>query len=100
MLDKDDTGSVEGMNRLMVELADVNRRLQRKIKELEAAREEIKTLTGLLPICMHCKSIRNDSGYWEQLEGYLSDRSELVFSHGICEDCMEKKYPSDDPDDD
>ena len=54
---------------------------------------KLKTLTGLLPICMHCKRIRNDEGYWSQLEAYISGHSEAEFSHGLCDECAEKLYP-------
>lgn len=53
----------------------------------------IKTLRGLLPICAHCKGIRNDSGYWESVETYVAAHSEAGFSHGICPPCLKKHYP-------
>jgi len=52
----------------------------------------IQTLSGLIPICSHCKKIRNDGGYYEQLEKYIMDHSDAVFSHGICPECAEKIY--------
>jgi PAS domain S-box-containing protein len=54
--------------------------------------EQIKTLSGLLPICSSCKKIRNDKGYWSQIETYISDHSEAQFSHGICPECAKKLY--------
>lgn len=57
------------------------------IEELEEALGRIRTLKGLLPICSHCKKIRNDQGYWEQVEKYVQERSEAEFTHGICPDC-------------
>jgi PAS domain S-box-containing protein len=60
---------------------------------LETAIEEIKTLKGILPICASCKKIRNDKGYWEQIEAYISDHSDAEFSHSICPDCIKKLYP-------
>lgn len=63
------------------------------IRELKKALSEIKTLSGLLPICAYCKNIRNDEGYWEQIEGYIKERSLADFSHGICPECMKKYYP-------
>ena len=60
---------------------------QRKNKELENALGEVKTLRGLLPICSYCKKIRDDKGYWNQLEAYLTKHSSIEFSHGICPDC-------------
>ena len=64
--------------------------LRKREKELEAALEEIKTLTGILPICSYCKQIRNDDGYWQQVEEYISQHSDALFSHGICPACYNK----------
>ncbi|MDD2301759.1 MAG: response regulator [Eubacteriales bacterium] len=63
------------------------------ILELREALSKIKILSGLLPICAHCKRIRNDKGQWEQMEIYIRDRSEAEFTHGICLDCLKKFYP-------
>lgn len=63
------------------------------IKELLATIAEIKILQGLIPICAHCKKIRDDKGLWQQLEKYIQDHSEAEFSHGICPDCTEELYP-------
>ena len=63
------------------------------IKELGVALANVKQLTGLLPICMHCKKIRDDKGYWKQIETYISEHSEAEFSHGLCPDCRKKYYP-------
>ncbi len=54
---------------------------------------EVKTLKGLLPICSYCKKIRDDKGYWNQIESYINDHSEVEFSHSICQECAEKYYP-------
>lgn len=59
----------------------------------EHALVEIKTLRGIIPICSHCKNIRDDEGYWQQVEIYVRDHSEAEFSHSICPDCMQKHYP-------
>jgi DNA-binding response OmpR family regulator len=67
--------------------------LQRQQNELKEALAEVKRLSGLLPICAHCKKIRNDSGYWQQIEAYISERSTAQFSHSICPECAEKLYP-------
>lgn len=56
------------------------------------AREEAKTLSGLLPICAHCKDIRDDEGYWRQLEEYITSHSEAHFSHGFCPKCQQEYY--------
>ena len=62
-------------------------------EEKEKALLEVKKLTGLLPICASCKKIRDDKGYWNQIELYIRDRSEVEFSHGICPECAKKLYP-------
>lgn len=62
------------------------------IQQLEQALLEIKTLHGLIPICAWCKKIRNDAGSWEQLEAYLHQHTQAEFSHGICPDCLEKRF--------
>lgn len=67
-----------------------NRELREKNIELEAALQEVKTLSGLLPICSSCKKIRDDSGYWNRIETYIKKHSEAEFSHSICEDCAQK----------
>lgn len=64
------------------------------IQELRKTLLEVKTLRGLIPICSHCKSIRDDQGYWKQLERYLHEHSNAQFSHGICPTCAQKIYPN------
>ncbi len=59
---------------------------------IKRAREEIKTLKGIIPICSSCKSIRDDEGYWKRVEEYIETRTDAEFSHGICENCAEKLY--------
>jgi PAS domain-containing protein len=66
---------------------------ERLIAELQHALAEVKTLSGLLPICANCKKIRDDRGYWTQVESYLEQRTKVAFSHGICPGCMEMLYP-------
>jgi hypothetical protein len=63
------------------------------IKDLELALGEIKTLRGILPLCSFCKKIRDDSGYWKQVDVYLDQHSEADVSHGICPDCLAEQYP-------
>jgi hypothetical protein len=63
------------------------------IMELQAALANIKTLRGLLPICASCKQIRDDRGYWTEVEVYIRDHAEVEFSHGLCPDCAKKLYP-------
>jgi len=63
------------------------------IGKLQSALEEVKTLSGLIPICAHCKNIRDDEGFWRRIEDYISTRTTAEFSHGICPDCIEEHYP-------
>ena len=67
-------------------------RLQDTVAQLEKALVEVKTLRGILPICSFCKKIRDDDGYWNQVEVYVKERSDADFSHSICPDCMEEHY--------
>lgn len=69
-------------------------RLIEKNEELQKALDEIVELSGLLPICSNCKNIRDDKGYWNQIENYLSEKSGVEFSHSICPSCAEKLYPN------
>ena len=64
--------------------------LAARVAELEDALSKIKQLRGLLPICSYCKKVRNDDNYWEQVDQYVTDHSEVQFSHGICPSCFEK----------
>jgi PAS domain S-box-containing protein len=66
---------------------------ERLIAELREALANIKTLKGLVPICASCKKIRTDEGFWQQVEVYIRDHSEIEFSHGLCPDCLKKLYP-------
>ena len=68
-------------------------KLKELVLELQEALAKVKTLSGFLPICASCKKIRDDEGYWEQIEKYISEHSEAQFSHGICPECVEKLYP-------
>ena len=63
------------------------------VADLQRALQNVKVLSGLLPICAHCKKIRDDQGYWQRIESYLSQHSEVTFSHGICPACMRELYP-------
>ena len=63
------------------------------IAELHEGAAKVKLLSGLIPICAHCKKIRDDKGYWSQVEIYIRDHSEAVFSHGICPECVKTFFP-------
>jgi DNA-binding NtrC family response regulator len=77
--------------RLSLENKRLLKELAKQITELQAALAQIKTLQGILPICMYCKKIRDDKQYWQQVESYVTTHTEAQFSHGICPDCY-KKY--------
>ena len=81
------------LERLNAQLTTTKNNLESANKELERALINIKQLSGMLPICASCKKIRNDKGYWEQIEAYVQDHSEVEFSHSICPECTEKLYP-------
>ncbi|NUM80250.1 PAS domain S-box protein [bacterium] len=72
---------------------------ERLIADLKNALGKVKTLSGLLPICASCKKIRDDKGYWNQIEVYIEQHSEADFSHGICPDCAKRLYPEEFQDD-
>lgn len=69
------------------------RKLQNEKNKLEEALDEIKTLRGIIPICSHCRQVRDDEGLWKQIEDYIRSHSEAMFSHSICPDCLKKHYP-------
>jgi len=69
------------------QMLELQRNLAERVKELEAALSQVKQLQGMLPICSYCKKIRNDQNYWQRVEGYISDHTDVEFSHGICPDC-------------
>jgi PAS domain S-box-containing protein len=77
----------------ITERKQIEEERQRLISELQEALSKVKTLSGLLPICASCKKIRDDKGYWKQLETFISEHSEAEFSHGICPECAAKLYP-------
>jgi DNA-binding NarL/FixJ family response regulator len=87
----------EPLIRITVEMALYKHRMEKEReamrRELAAAQEEIQTLSGLLPICAHCKKIKNDKGTWEQIEAYIARHSEAQFTHGICMECLTEHHP-------
>ena len=72
------------LRRQQLELEEEHRRLQQAL-------DEVRTLRGIVPICAYCKKIRDDAGYWSQVEKYVSDHTEAKFSHGICPACFERE---------
>ena len=81
------------LRRLHAEVEIANLRMESRNTELESALTEINTLRGILLLCSFCKKICNDEGYWEQVDVYISTRTEAEISHGICPDCMKTHYP-------
>jgi len=75
------------------ETIDANKALSHQNGELKKALSEIKRLRGILPICAACKRIRDDAGYWHQVELYIGNHTEAEFTHSICPDCRQKLYP-------
>ena len=90
---------LEGKPIVLSVARDVTQRHQQEqarnslLKELQIALGKIKTLRGLIPICANCKKIRNDNGFWQQVEEYVAEHTEADFTFGICEDCMARLYP-------
>jgi DNA-binding response OmpR family regulator len=83
--------------RALLSAAEDNKRsveaLQEKNSELQDALTQVKLLSGLLPICSSCKKIRDNEGYWSQVESYIQQHSEATFTHGMCPECFKKYYP-------
>jgi PAS domain S-box-containing protein len=93
---RDTHGNIIGVIGFSIDITERKRMEEEReklISELQKALSKVKKLSGLLPICASCKKIRNDDGYWEQIEGYIKDHSEAEFSHGICPECIKKLYP-------
>ncbi|GAB4267552.1 MAG: hypothetical protein Kow0092_20950 [Deferrisomatales bacterium] len=84
---------VDRMARAEQHLTRMNRELQERLRELEEAQADIRALEELLPICASCKKIRDDTGYWRQLEEYLHTHGGPRFTHGLCPDCARTLYP-------
>jgi len=78
---------------LLVERREAVAAQKQLIADLEDALSKVKTLTGLLPICSGCNKIRDDHGYWSQVEGYIQEHTDAQFTHGLCPDCIRKYFP-------
>ncbi|HOA08241.1 MAG TPA: hypothetical protein PLE16_00310 [Spirochaetota bacterium] len=83
----------DALNQKNQELVASKTNLEENLKRLEEASRNIKILSGLIPICASCKKIRDDDGYWYQIEQYINEHSDAVFSHGLCPACAKKMYP-------
>jgi hypothetical protein len=90
-VEKDRRIRVYGIDITEQKLAEEER--ERLMREQMDALSKIKMLSGMLPICSSCKKVRNDEGYWEQIEAYIRDHSEAEFSHSICPECAARLYP-------
>jgi PAS domain S-box-containing protein len=93
---KDADGKICGASIVSRDITERKRQENERLKliqDLQAALARVHTLSGLLPICASCKKIRNDHGYWEQVETYIRNRSNADFTHGICPDCITRLYP-------
>lgn len=91
----DSDGSVSGVIGIFEDITErklVEKDRERLIRELKDALSKIKTLSGLIPICSSCRRVRDDQGYWSQIEAYIRDHSEIDFSHGLCPDCAKDLY--------
>jgi PAS domain S-box-containing protein len=92
-------GVVRGMSVHVADVTTLREReaaLERALRERDEAMVEVRVLRGLLPICAHCKSIRNASGVWQTIEDYIGERTEATFSHSICPSCLAAHYPGID----
>lgn len=90
---RDDKGQPVKLNGLNWDITDRKRmeeELERIVRQLQETLANVKTLSGLVPICAYCKKIRDDEGYWQQLEAYIHQHSDAQFSHGVCPDCYKK----------
>ena len=76
-------------------MLEVQGQLVDKVHELREALDHVRTLQGILPICMYCHKIRNDSNSWDRIEEYIQKHSEAEFSHGLCPECLAKHYPGE-----
>ena len=81
------------LNQLITQRQQAEAEKDKLIDELHRAMAEVKTLRGIVPICASCKKIRDDNGFWQQVEVYVSAHSDAMFSHGMCPECVEKHYP-------
>ncbi len=93
----DKTGNITNINSIARDLTErkqAEEEREKLINELQNALAQVKTLRGMLPICSHCKNIRDDKGYWNKIESYIHQHSDAEFSHSVCPECAKKYYPN------
>jgi len=93
---QNDNGEVESWVGSITDITELKKSealLRQAKQQLEDRINEINTLRGIMPICMHCKNIRDDEGFWSKVEAYIMKNTEAEFSHGICPDCAAEHYP-------
>jgi C4-dicarboxylate-specific signal transduction histidine kinase len=83
----------ENLTREVVERTRVGQEREKVVVDLKQALAQVKKLSGFLPICAACKKIRDDKGYWKQIEEYITEHSEALFSHSLCPECAKRLYP-------
>ena len=91
--DGDGTKRLAGLSIDITERKQAEQERERLVGDLQEALAQVKTLKGFIPICASCKNIRDDAGYWQQIESYLCEHADVEFTHGICPACLEKLYP-------
>src|SRR4030042_3205424 len=92
---KESHTSMASLQQEIIERKRAEAEREKMIGDLQEALSQVKTLSGFIPICASCKKIRDDKGYWEQVEAYIREHSEAEFSHGLCPECMKKLYPDE-----
>lgn len=93
---KIENGQKAGLRSIIVDISEKKNEEIKKanlIAELQKTLKQVRVLSGLIPICASCKQIRDDKGFWNQIEKYISEHSDAVFSHSICPSCAQKLYP-------
>ncbi len=95
----DANGNLTGFMGVITDITERKRadeERERLIQQLQEALAKVKTLSGLLPICSNCKKVRDDKGYWNQIDEYIRDHSDAEFTHGLCPECLKELYPNFD----
>ena len=91
----DHKGNISGLTLILTDITDRKKaeiERDKLIVDLKKALSDVKALSGLIPVCSNCKKVRDDAGYWNQLETFIEEHSEALFSHSLCPECLEKIY--------